>query len=73
MALTTDEIVADLPAVLTFYEKVKTNIAAAKAGTLTVTPPVNTADGLDIGLAVGQSLATDFVGFVRTIAAQVKS
>ena len=71
MAITEQEIIADLPALLGFYTKVKDAISNPSG--LSVTPAVISGDKTDEGLAIGQALVPDLIALVRTILVQNKS
>ena len=70
MALTDQEIVAALPAMLALYTKVKDSVT--NPASIQVIPPVNVEDKADVALAIAQACQSDFLSLVRTIIRDVK-
>jgi hypothetical protein len=68
---TEEELLTDLPPLIAFYGKLKSDLA--NKANLAVTPPVNPGDSADADLAVVQANMPAFVGLVRTIRLQVNS
>jgi hypothetical protein len=70
MPLTEQEILTDLPALISLYMKIKESVTNP-AG-INVVPPVDAADKTDVAFAVAQQLTPEFFALVRTVVKQSK-